>query len=136
MKNEKGFTMIELMLSFIVFLVIIVMFYSFLNNYHYKSSSIGDSLTAKTLLLKHVESESNEILLTDNVKEISYKEQEKVKKTLFTIDTSVIDVTKEFSYYSDKFKIYEVKSKVSWNKDNKLKTRSYEVKTYVNKISK
>lgn len=142
-KKEKGFTMIEMMFSFLIFLSIVIMFYGFLSNYYYKSSEVGESLTAKILALNYIETESNELLLSDNLNEVSYKDTTLVKKTLFTVDVSVVDVTDEFSHFSDKFKLYEITSKVKWGnrknintKKGELTTRSYEVSTYVNKIEK
>jgi competence protein ComGC len=128
--DEKGFTAIEMLISFTILMITIVVFYGFLSGYYYKKNEVGESLTAKTLVVKYVEKESNELVLGNTKSNLEYVDTDKVKNTLFTTKVSVKDITNEVDYYTDVFKIYEVKATVYWKK------RNYEVITYVDQNEK
>lgn len=128
--NEKGFTVIETLVSFTILMITVAVFYSFLNGYFYKTNEVGESLTAKTLAVKYVEEEANEIILGNTKTGVIYDESVKVKNTNFKIKVDIKDLTEDIAYYNNDNKFYEVKAKVFWKK------RNYEVITYVDQDKK
>ena len=125
MKNEKGFTIVEVLVSMFILMLAMTASFQFFETYNVRSAQIGEYDTARLLAINGME---NEILQTKNgdtyagtVFEFTTSVNGEAFKTIVTRQ----NVTDEFDFINSKVEMYELASIVTW-RDKQL-----EVKTYV-----
>ena len=125
MKNEKGFTIVEVLVSMFILMLAMTASFQFFESYKVRSAQIGEYDTARLLAINGME---NEILQTKNgdtfagtVFEFTTSVNGEAFKTIVTRQ----NVTDEFDFINNQVEMYELASIVTW-RDKQL-----EVKTYV-----
>lgn len=125
MKNEKGFTIIELVVAFAIFSIMFIASMNFFTTFKDKSAQLGEYESAKSLVINGIENERKSILSGDENTGNVYIHQTRINGIKFTNTVEKEDVTNDFYLYSQKVKMYKVTSTVKW------RLKHLEVATYV-----
>lgn len=126
MNNEKGLTLIELMISMTILLIIVISSFQFFESYSYQSSEFGEYLTAKHLAVGALEEERKRFLEDYSVEEGRvYDDMIRANKTSFKVEVNIENLTDEIAILTDDTKMIKITAKTHW------KLRKVEVSAYV-----
>lgn len=126
MLNEKGMTMIELLIAIAILISILTASLRFYENYAYESSEFGEYLTAKHLTVKALEIARGNYI--DNVRMPSlvvYEDIERINGVNFQSTVTQLEVTEIVGVISQDVEMVKLTATTSW------KSKNMEVSAYV-----
>lgn len=121
--NEKGLTLIELLISMVILITVMTASLNFYENYSYKANELGEYFTAKNLVAKGIEMAREDILVTNNLND--HQSVVEVNGVLFKTEVTKQNVTEQYSVLNNQAPFIRIASKTTWNE------RELEVQTYV-----
>lgn len=125
-KNEKGLTLIELLVSMLILTSVVIASLQFFETYYYEKKQLGEHITAKHLAVKAIE-EHRALILDDEILPLdnTYQMVESVNGISFYVVLQVKNETDNVALLAPNLPFVELVSTVEWKK------KKMEVHTYV-----
>lgn len=124
-KNQKGFTTLELLIASVILLTVVVAAFKFFETYDIRAAELGEYETAKMLAINGIESERKQIKEGDDSLGLVYRNEMTVNTVSFGTNVTKKTVTSDFSFFNTSVPMYHLTAIVRW------KEREMEVSTYV-----
>lgn len=124
--NEKGFTLIELMVSMLILIITITAALQFYDTYKYEKGQYGEYITAKNLAVKALEEQRQYFLTTQDVsQQTAYENVVRVNGIDFNVTVKQKNETNQIAHVTNNIPFVQLISTVEW------RLRKVEVDTYV-----
>lgn len=125
MLNEKGFTLVELLIAVVILMVVSTATLHFYDSYKYEKSQFGEYVTAKNLAVKALE-EQRKYYIEGYEAPVGkvFHTMERVNGINFEVTVTKRDETNNIDNDTDEIKFMKFTSKVQW------RLRELEVSTY------
>lgn len=127
MKLQKGFTVVENLISFTIISLVLVVFVSFSIKITDKKHTLIEDLNLKAMAVNVMEEEINNIKKELGVNEGLRESEITEEGTLISKKVLIENEIDRFDIYTDKFNIYKVSVILSWN------SKEFKVISYVEK---
>lgn len=125
MLNEKGFTLVEVLIASVIIISIMTVAFQFFESYNYGEKGFGEYITAKSLAVKTLEEQKDYFVRVNDINSsVVFNEIKKVNGTNFEVKVTKNDETDLVSVLNDERKLIKLTSVVKWRK-TKVEVSSY-----------
>lgn len=114
--NEKGLTLIELLVSLLIFSFIMSASAMFYSQYNSNMKNMSHHYTAKNFATSSLETEMNKTDQGINGLGVVYSEEIDIAGQHFTVVTKKEDITDSVAYFTNTIPFYKITSTVTWTK--------------------